>query len=618
MSNLSWRTKLMGLFTLVLGASLLFQVFYVLPTIQNQQVEMAQSQQEGIAHHIARELDTDLSRRREELKAIAGFAEFRNMDLVNQTQIMKTIANVLTRYSSFFVMDTEGWFVSGSVENLSPYQEKSYAYEPFFSVPFEQGEVHFAPPRLLSQLGVITSVSVPIESDTGERVGVLRGGMLLKDLIESVANYPLAEETVAFLVDNEGTVVAHSGIDLSALEEGPLSLNFSDRPLVQAIMAGEVGEAGEYEHEGTPYFGSYVILETNGWGVVVETPMSVILAESNVLAGRLLSVNVVLFVIALAVSLVFTQQITAERKRVEQALQESEQWLSTTLRSIGDAVIATDAQGLVTLVNPVAEDLTGWDEAEAADRPLEEVFNIVNEQTGERAENPVVRALREGVVVGLANHTVLIAKDGTKRPIDDSGAPMRDEEGNIIGTVMVFRDITERRRAEEELRIKDNAITTSISAIAMSDLEGNVTYVNPSFLKLWGYDDEKEVLGKSVAEFWQRGEKALEVVEALRDKGSWIGELVAVREDGSFFYVQLLASMVTDEAGKPMCMMASFVDITERKRAEEELAQRVQELETFNRLAVGREQRMIELKRQVNQLSEQLGKEPPYDLSLLE
>jgi PAS domain S-box-containing protein len=210
-------------------------------------------------------------------------------------------------------------------------------------------------------------------------------------------------------------------MDLFALEEGPLSLDFSDRPLVQAVMAGEMGQAGEYEREGGTYFGDYVILETNGWGVVVEAPMRAILAESNVLAGRLLGVNVVLFVIALVVSLVFTQQITAERKRAEQALRESEQWLSTTLRSIGDAVIATDAKGLVTLMNPVAEDLTGWDQAEAVDKPLEDVFNIINEQTGERVENPVARVLREGVVVGLANHTVLIAKDGTRRPIADSG-----------------------------------------------------------------------------------------------------------------------------------------------------------------------------------------------------
>ena len=147
------------------------------------------------------------------------------------------------------------------------------------------------------------------------------------------------------------------------------------------------------------------------------------------------------------------------RKRAEESLRESEQWLSTTLRSIGDAVIVTDAKGLVTLMNPVAEDLTGWDEAEAVGKPLEDVFNIINEQTGERAEDPVARVLREGVVVGLANHTVLIAKDGTKRSIADSGAPMRDEEGNVIGTIMVFRDTPELKRMEEQLVRKEKLAT---------------------------------------------------------------------------------------------------------------------------------------------------------------
>jgi len=149
------------------------------------------------------------------------------------------------------------------------------------------------------------------------------------------------------------------------------------------------------------------------------------------------------------------QREITERHRAEDALRKSKQWLSTTLRSIGDAVIATDAEGIVTLMNPVAEDLTGWDEPETAGKPLEDVFNIINEQTGERAENPVNRVLREGIVVGLANHTVLIAKDGTKRVIADSGAPTRDEEGNITGTVIVFRDITETKRMEEDLVRKE-------------------------------------------------------------------------------------------------------------------------------------------------------------------
>ncbi len=135
---------------------------------------------------------------------------------------------------------------------------------------------------------------------------------------------------------------------------------------------------------------------------------------------------------------------------------------------------------------------------------------------------------------------------------------------------------TEKSRAKlkrmmKGLKIKDSAIASSINAIAIADLDGKLTYVNPLFLRLWGYEDEKKVLGKPAVEFWQTAEKALEVMEALREKGGWIGELVAKRKDGSLFDVQLSASLVADEAGQPLCMMASFVDITERKRAEEAL-----------------------------------------------
>ncbi len=130
---------------------------------------------------------------------------------------------------------------------------------------------------------------------------------------------------------------------------------------------------------------------------------------------------------------------------------------------------------------------------------------------------------------------------------------------------------TERKGAEEVLRVKDSAIASSINAVAIADVEGNLTYVNASFLRLWGYDDEKEVLGRPAVEFWQLEQKAAAVVEVLRDRGSWVGELVAKRKDGSLSDVQLLASMVTDAAGNPICMKGLFMDITECKRVGEAL-----------------------------------------------
>jgi PAS domain S-box-containing protein len=136
----------------------------------------------------------------------------------------------------------------------------------------------------------------------------------------------------------------------------------------------------------------------------------------------------------------------AARRRAE----ANERWLSAVLSSIGEAVIATDGQGRISFTNPVARSLTGWAEAEAKGKPLQDVFAIVSEEDRRPVETPVAQVIREGVVVGLANHTALIARDGTERPIADSAAPIKDHESKIVGVVLVFRDVTDKRRHEQE------------------------------------------------------------------------------------------------------------------------------------------------------------------------
>jgi PAS domain S-box-containing protein len=156
-------------------------------------------------------------------------------------------------------------------------------------------------------------------------------------------------------------------------------------------------------------------------------------------------------------------------RRTAAAVSESEQRRKVTLTSIGDGVITTDPEGRVTLLNEVAQALTGWREAEATGRPLEEIFVIVNEHSRRPAENPVRRVLREGRITGLANHTVLLSKDGREIAIDDSAAPVRGADGSLLGVVMVFRDITERRRFEREraaLLQAERAARTEVEAVA--------------------------------------------------------------------------------------------------------------------------------------------------------
>ena len=140
------------------------------------------------------------------------------------------------------------------------------------------------------------------------------------------------------------------------------------------------------------------------------------------------------------------------------------------------------------------------------------------------------------------------------------------------------REVEERKQVEETLRVKDNAIKSAINAIAFAEVGGNLTYVNKSFLKLWGYNSDRHVLGRPAMEFWQEPDKALELIESLRYRRHWKGELVAKRPDGSTFDVQISASMIADGAGTPTQMMASFLDITERNLAEQALKEKEAEL----------------------------------------
>ncbi len=152
-----------------------------------------------------------------------------------------------------------------------------------------------------------------------------------------------------------------------------------------------------------------------------------------------------------------------EQKRVEQALRESERRWAVTLASIGDAVIATDTGGRIAFMNREAETLTGWESSEAVGKPAPEVFRVVNEHTREAVDDPVGKVLRSGMIVGLANHTVLLRKGGGETPIDDSAAPITDDDGRILGVVLVFRDISGRKATEEALMQLNETLEQRVS-----------------------------------------------------------------------------------------------------------------------------------------------------------
>jgi PAS domain S-box-containing protein len=160
---------------------------------------------------------------------------------------------------------------------------------------------------------------------------------------------------------------------------------------------------------------------------------------------------------------------STERRRYERDLLAARDLFQTTLSSIGDGVVATDAAGLMTFMNPVAEALSGWNSEDAIGKPIEEVLVLHRENSTTRVDNPIRKALREGLIVGLANHTILLARDGRSIQIDDSGAPIRDAGGEIMGAVLVFRDITAHRKIESDLKAMHEELESSAAELRRSN-----------------------------------------------------------------------------------------------------------------------------------------------------
>ena len=252
--------------------------------------------------------------------------------------------------------------------------------------------------------------------------------------------------------------------------------------------------------------------------------------------------------------------------------------LQVTLRSIGEAVITTDTEGRVTTLNAVAESLTGWTQSEALGQPLDRVFRILNEETRQPVENPATRALREGVVVGLANHTVLIHKDGREQPIDDSAAPIRDERGHVSGCVLIFRDVAAQRRMEKErasqlltARVLASIVESSDDAIVSKSLDGVIQSWNAAAERLFGHTAAQAV-GRHISLVIppDRISEEDHIVARLK-AGQRIEhfETERMHRDGRRLLVSLTISPITDDAGQVVGASKIVRDVTSQRRAEE-------------------------------------------------
>jgi PAS domain S-box-containing protein len=276
------------------------------------------------------------------------------------------------------------------------------------------------------------------------------------------------------------------------------------------------------------------------------------------------------------------RELLAAKEALEQKnaeLQQQREWFEVTLASIGDAVITTDVNARITYLNPVAESMTGWSSADARGEPLERIFRIVNEFTRETVENPVGKVLQTGRVVGLANHTALINKIGRGIPIEDSAAPIRDAHGKIAGAVMVFHDVSARRRAEDALQASQARLRATFDQAAMgivvSELSGQFVESNQRFCDLLGYSTEElhRLTFAQVTDPDDLPETQAQTRALLAGQVTHCAfEARYVRKDGSRIWGRTTLTPLSETSAGAPRFIGTIEDITDRKRAEQALS----------------------------------------------
>jgi len=364
-----------------------------------------------------------------------------------------------------------------------------------------------------------------------------------------------------------------------------IPLTQKEVPAVMAVL-GREGVVEGKDYRGIEVLSVLKAIPDSPWFMVAKVDkaeaLSVLRSESVLILVVILGFAVAAIS---AVGMVWQRNAKAYYRslfQMEAARRESEERYRTTLMSVGDGVISTDAEGRVKFLNPAAEHLTGWSEIEAHGKSLEEVFRIINEETRAEVENPVERVLREGLVVGLANHTVLIARDGTEHPIADSGSPILDERGVITGVVLVFRDQTVERAAQKALRQSEEryrkmveAVTSYTFSVEMKEGLAVSTRHSLGCQALTGFSPEEydsdPYLWFSMIHPEDRENVRLHLDGVLSGEGLPALEHRIIHRDGSVRWVRNTIVFFRNHSGKLIRYDGLVENITERKQAEEAL-----------------------------------------------
>ncbi|MCU0914552.1 MAG: PAS domain S-box protein [Planctomycetes bacterium] len=268
-------------------------------------------------------------------------------------------------------------------------------------------------------------------------------------------------------------------------------------------------------------------------------------------------------------SIAVVQDVT-ERRQAEEALRASETQLQTIVENLTEGLVVSDLEGRLQQWNHAALEIHGFANPEDGRCQLHELANTFELSTLEGVVLPVEQWPLPRILKGeeLRDWEVRVRRVDRdwRRVFSYGGTLVRDPQGQPLLALVTVNDITGRKRAEETLLVKDRAVNSATSGIAFTDLDGRVTFANPSCLKMWGFEQESEVLHRFVTSLVVSPQDAVAALQAAVATGAWSGEMAARRKDGSEFVVQVSASLVKDKQGRPLCLMASLVDVTETRR----------------------------------------------------
>ena len=459
---------------------------------------------------------------------------------------------------------------------------------------------------------VSIDVAAPVKNEANRVVAafVLRcsASDFLYPLIQSWPVPSISAETI--LVRRQGDMaiflnkLRHQGHEAMKLK---IPLAQRDVVAVQAIL-GKRGIVQGVDYRGSKVLADVRPIPDSDWFLVTKIDSDEIAHRVRHLAVAIASFALLGILLAAAVTAFGFRNRQASLYcnlyRAEQEQREAVEKFRTILYSIGDAVITTDSQCLVRGMNPIAENLTGWPEAEALGHPLEDVFRIISEETRTPTENPAMRVLRDGKITGLANHTVLLARDGKEFPITDSGAPIRDDHGNVTGVVLVFRDQSVEHAAQKALVESERRLSTLMNNLpgmayrCRMDSYWTMEFISQGCTTLTGYTVTDLIDNKKMSFFdlihpddrqyvWDT------VVKSVDQRGTYTLEYRITAADGSEKWVWERGCAVRSQDGPVEALEGFIHDITERKQAAAEQSKlqdqlnQSQKIEAIGQLAGG-------------------------------